>query len=98
MAQREIRSVQGFMTLDAMLDEEGTGEEFPSIAIRDVLTWRIAQAERLSPRHAHSILLGHRREAVSKGEGHSRLERRGALHDRRAVIVLRDSRFAACSA
>jgi predicted XRE-type DNA-binding protein len=38
------RSVADLSTLDDFLKEEGTFEEFQSIAIKEVLAWQIAQA------------------------------------------------------
>src|SRR3954454_2975341 len=42
--KRVPRSSAEFGTLDDFLKEEGTFEEFQSIAIKEVLAWQIAQA------------------------------------------------------
>ncbi len=38
------RSTEGFTTLDAFLDEQGTRERFQAVAIKEVLAWQIEQA------------------------------------------------------
>jgi antitoxin HicB len=42
--KKAARSSADLSTLDDFLKEEGTFEEFPSIAIKEVLAWQIAQA------------------------------------------------------
>jgi antitoxin HicB len=37
------RSTEGFPTLDAFLDAEGTRETFQAVAIKEVLAWQIEQ-------------------------------------------------------
>ena len=38
------RSTNDFTTLDELLEEDGTREEFEAIAIKEVLAWQIAEA------------------------------------------------------
>jgi antitoxin HicB len=40
----EPRTLDGLITLDAFLDEEGTREAFQAIAIKEVLAWQLAAA------------------------------------------------------
>lgn len=42
--KKASRSVADLSTLDDFLKEEGTFEEFQSIAIKEVLAWQIAEA------------------------------------------------------
>jgi len=38
------RSIEGFSTLDGILDAEGTREAFQAVAIKEVLAWQTEQA------------------------------------------------------
>jgi len=44
MQTPDIRSTEGFTTLDAVLDEQGVREAFQAVAIKEVLAWQIEQA------------------------------------------------------
>jgi len=44
MTTKAPRSAADFTTLDAFLDEDGTGEAFQAVAIKEVLAWQIAEA------------------------------------------------------
>jgi antitoxin HicB len=44
MATKTPRSTEGFSTLDALLDEQGTREAFQAVAVKEVLAWQIEQA------------------------------------------------------
>lgn len=62
------RSIEGFETLNAFLEEEGVREEFEAIAIKEVLAWQIAQAmkdKKLSQR-ALAEQMGTSRSQVSR--------------------------------
>ncbi len=44
MTTDKPRSVEGFTTLDDVLDQQGTREAFQAVAIKEVLAWQIRQA------------------------------------------------------
>jgi predicted XRE-type DNA-binding protein len=44
MQTPDMRSTEGFTTLDAVLDEQGVREAFQAVAIKEVLAWQIEQA------------------------------------------------------
>ena len=46
--EKKPRSSADLSTLDDFLKEEGTFEEFQSIAIKEVLAWQIAEAMKAS--------------------------------------------------
>ena len=44
MMSKEPRTIDGFTTLDAFLEEEGTRETFQAVAIKEVLAWQLEAA------------------------------------------------------
>src|SRR5262249_1164837 len=40
------RSIRGFSTLDELLEDAGTLEEFEAVAIKEVIAWQIIEAMR----------------------------------------------------
>jgi len=41
---KQSRSTADFVTLDSVLDEEGTREAFQAAAIKEILAWQISEA------------------------------------------------------
>ena len=68
MVSKKTRDTKGFTTLDAYLDEEGTGAAFQAVAIKEVLAWQIAQTMK-------SQGLSQKRMAEQMGTSRSQISR-----------------------
>jgi antitoxin HicB len=68
MATKTPRSTEGFSTLDAFLDEQGTREAFQAVAVKEVLAWQIEQAMKVQK-------LSRKRLAERMGTSRSQISR-----------------------
>ncbi len=52
MTSKKPRSIEGFTTLDELLDQDGTCEAFQAVAIKEVLEWQIEETMKGKACHA----------------------------------------------
>jgi antitoxin HicB len=52
---KKRRSIKGFTTLDEVLAEDGTLEEFQAVAVKEVLAWQIQKAMKEAGLSRHKV-------------------------------------------
>ena len=77
---KKKRDARKLTTLDSLLDEEGTRDEFQAVAIKEVLAWQIEQAMKKQG-------LSRKRLAERMGTSRSQIGRLLDPHDGNVTLV-----------
>jgi antitoxin HicB len=80
MKMKKKRDARKLTTLDSLLDEEGTRDEFQAVAIKEVLAWQIEQAMKKQG-------LSRKRLAERMGTSRSQIGRLLDPHDGNVTLV-----------